>query len=95
MTVRLAKGAYWDAEIKRAQVEGHDDYPVFTRKAHTDVAYIACARPLLAAPDLLFPQFATHNAHTLAAVERCRRRATARATSSSACTAWASRCTSR
>jgi len=68
MTVRLAKGAYWDAEIKRAQVEGHDDYPVFTRKAHTDVAYLACARTLLAHRDLLFPQFATHNAATLAAV---------------------------
>jgi RHH-type proline utilization regulon transcriptional repressor/proline dehydrogenase/delta 1-pyrroline-5-carboxylate dehydrogenase len=68
MTVRLVKGAYWDAEIKRAQVDGHDDYPVFTRKAHADVAYLACARKLLAHRDLLFPQFATHNAATLAAV---------------------------
>ncbi|WP_200843780.1 trifunctional transcriptional regulator/proline dehydrogenase/L-glutamate gamma-semialdehyde dehydrogenase [Pantoea sp. 18069] len=68
LLLRLVKGAYWDSEIKRAQVEGLDDYPVFTRKAHTDVAYIACARQLLAAPDAVFPQFATHNAHTLATV---------------------------
>ncbi|GIK85467.1 MAG: bifunctional protein PutA [Betaproteobacteria bacterium] len=68
MTVRLVKGAYWDAEIKRAQVDGHDDYPVYTRKAHTDVAYLACARRLLAQRGLVYPQFATHNAATLAAV---------------------------
>lgn len=66
--VRLVKGAYWDAEIKRAQVDGLADFPVFTRKAHTDVAYIACAKKLLAAPAAVFPQFATHNAQTLAAI---------------------------
>ena len=68
LMVRLVKGAYWDSEIKRAQVDGQDGYPVYTRKSHTDVAYIACARKLLGAPDAVFPQFATHNAHTLAAV---------------------------
>ena len=66
--VRLVKGAYWDAEIKRAQVDGLADFPVYTRKVHTDVAYIACARKLLAASDAVFPQFATHNAQTLAAI---------------------------
>ena len=65
--VRLVKGAYWDFEIKRAQVEGLTDYPVYTRKAHTDVAYLACAAQLLRATNL-YPQFATHNAHTVAAV---------------------------
>ncbi|ODU10355.1 MAG: trifunctional transcriptional regulator/proline dehydrogenase/L-glutamate gamma-semialdehyde dehydrogenase [Rubrivivax sp. SCN 71-131] len=68
LMVRLVKGAYWDSEIKRAQEGGLADYPVYTRKAHTDVAYIACARKLLAAPEAVFPQFATHNAHTLAAI---------------------------
>jgi len=66
--VRLVKGAYWDAEIKRAQVDGLADFPVYTRKVHTDVAYIACARKLLAAPDAVFAQFATHNAQTLATI---------------------------
>ncbi len=66
--VRLVKGAYWDAEIKRAQVDGLEDFPVFTRKVHTDVSYIACARKLLAATDAVFPQFATHNAQTLATI---------------------------
>ena len=66
--VRLVKGAYWDSEIKRAQVDGLEDFPVFTRKIHTDVSYLACARKLLTAPDAIFPQFATHNAHTLAAI---------------------------
>ena len=66
--VRLVKGAYWDAEIKRAQVDGLPDFPVYTRKVHTDVAYIACARKLLAATDAVFPQFATHNAQTLATI---------------------------
>ncbi|MEM7056346.1 MAG: bifunctional proline dehydrogenase/L-glutamate gamma-semialdehyde dehydrogenase PutA [Pseudomonadota bacterium] len=65
--VRLVKGAYWDTEIKRAQVLGLNGFPVFTRKAHTDVSYIACARKLLEA-DRIYPQFATHNAHTVAAV---------------------------
>ncbi len=68
LMVRLVKGAYWDSEIKRAQVDGLEDYPVFTRKAHTDVSYLACARRLLAAPEAVFPQFATHNARTLAAI---------------------------
>ena len=69
LMVRLVKGAYWDSEVKRAQVDGLADYPVFTRKAHTDVCYLACARALLAAPDAVYPQFATHNAFTLAAVD--------------------------
>ena len=68
LMVRLVKGAYWDTEIKRAQVDGLEGYPVFTRKIHTDVSYLACARKLLAAPDAVFPQFATHNAHTVAAI---------------------------
>ncbi|MBX3594160.1 trifunctional transcriptional regulator/proline dehydrogenase/L-glutamate gamma-semialdehyde dehydrogenase [Sphingomonas sp.] len=66
--VRLVKGAYWDAEIKRAQVDGLADFPVYTRKIHTDVAYVACARKLLAARAEIFPQFATHNAQTLATI---------------------------
>ncbi|WP_448662094.1 trifunctional transcriptional regulator/proline dehydrogenase/L-glutamate gamma-semialdehyde dehydrogenase [Sphingomonas sp. CJ20] len=66
--VRLVKGAYWDAEIKRAQVDGLSDYPVFTRKVYTDVSYIANARKLLGARDAVFPQFATHNAQTLATI---------------------------
>jgi RHH-type proline utilization regulon transcriptional repressor/proline dehydrogenase/delta 1-pyrroline-5-carboxylate dehydrogenase len=66
--VRLAKGAYWDTEIKRAQERGLADYPVFTRKAMTDLAYMACARKLLAARPRVFPQFATHNALTVASV---------------------------
>ena len=66
--VRLVKGAYWDAEIKRAQVDGLADFPVYTRKIYTDVAYIACARKLLANRDHIFPQFATHNAQTLATI---------------------------
>ncbi len=68
LMVRLVKGAYWDSEIKRAQVDGLDGFPVFTRKVHTDVSYLACARKMLAAPDALFPQFATHNARTLASI---------------------------
>src|SRR5476649_1868641 len=68
LMVRLVKGAYWDGEIKRAQVDGLEGFPVFTRKIHTDVSYIACAKKLLAAPDLVYPQFATHNALTLATV---------------------------
>ena len=66
--LRLVKGAYWDSEIKRAQQDGLEDFPVFTRKAHTDVSYVACARRLLTAPDAVFPQFATHNARTLASI---------------------------
>ncbi|WP_058836704.1 bifunctional proline dehydrogenase/L-glutamate gamma-semialdehyde dehydrogenase PutA [Luteimonas abyssi] len=68
--VRLVKGAYWDTEVKRAQVEGHPDYPVFTRKPNTDVSYLANARKLLEAADTVYPMFATHNAHTIAAVHR-------------------------
>lgn len=68
MMVRLVKGAYWDAEIKRAQLDGLPDFPVYTRKIHTDVAYVACAHKLLAATDAVFPQFATHNAQTLATI---------------------------
>ena len=68
LMVRLVKGAYWDSEIKRAQVDGLEDFPVFTRKIYTDVSYLACARKLLGAPDAVYPQFATHNAHTLATV---------------------------
>ncbi|MFS0758349.1 bifunctional proline dehydrogenase/L-glutamate gamma-semialdehyde dehydrogenase PutA [Noviherbaspirillum sp. 1P10PC] len=68
LMVRLVKGAYWDAEIKRAQVDGMPDYPVYTRKAHTDLCYLVCAQRLLAASDVIYPQFATHNALTLATV---------------------------
>ena len=66
--VRLVKGAYWDAEVKRAQVLGLDGFPVFTRKASTDVSYLACTRRLFGMTDRIYPQFATHNAHTMAAV---------------------------
>ena len=66
--VRLVKGAYWDSEIKHAQVEGLAGYPVYTRKANTDVSYIACAKKVLANRQAFYPQFATHNAHTIAAV---------------------------
>lgn len=66
--VRLVKGAYWDTEIKRCQEQGLSGYPVYTRKANTDVSYLACARRLLASPTAFYPQFATHNAHTVASV---------------------------
>lgn len=66
--IRLVKGAYWDSEIKRAQEMGLKSYPVFTRKENTDVSYLACARLLLAATDIVYPQFATHNAATMSAV---------------------------
>lgn len=68
MPMRLVKGAYWDSEIKKAQVEGYTGYPVFTRKANTDVSYLACARRMFAATDALYPMFATHNAQTIAAI---------------------------
>jgi RHH-type proline utilization regulon transcriptional repressor/proline dehydrogenase/delta 1-pyrroline-5-carboxylate dehydrogenase len=68
LMVRLVKGAYWDSEIKASQERGLSGYPVFTRKASTDVSYLACARRLLEAPTALFPQFATHNAQSLSAV---------------------------
>ncbi len=66
--VRLVKGAYWDTEIKRAQVLGLAGFPVFTRKAHTDISYLACARKLLGMQDRIYAQFATHNAHSTAAI---------------------------
>ncbi len=66
--IRLVKGAYWDTEIKRAQENGWEDYPVFTCKAATDVSYLACARLLILHPEACYPQFATHNAHTVAAI---------------------------
>ena len=68
LMVRLVKGAYWDSEIKRAQVDGLEGYPVFTRKVYTDVSYLACAARLLAAPQAIYPQFATHNAYCVAAI---------------------------
>lgn len=75
---RLVKGAYWDAEIKRAQELGLPHYPVFTHKHHTDVSYLACARALLDAQDVIFPQFATHNAGTIAAIVQMANRTGAR-----------------
>jgi RHH-type proline utilization regulon transcriptional repressor/proline dehydrogenase/delta 1-pyrroline-5-carboxylate dehydrogenase len=66
--VRLVKGAYWDGEIKRAQEQGLRGYPVFTHKHHTDIAYLACARALIGHNDVIYPQFATHNAGTIAAI---------------------------
>jgi RHH-type proline utilization regulon transcriptional repressor/proline dehydrogenase/delta 1-pyrroline-5-carboxylate dehydrogenase len=68
MMVRLVKGAYWDSEVKRAQERGLDDYPVWTRKAATDLAYLACAQKMLAKRDRIFPQFATHNALTVSTI---------------------------
>lgn len=69
LMVRLVKGAYWDSEIKHAQVEGYQDFPVWTRKSTTDLAYLACVRTLLNAGRWIYSQFATHNAHTVAAIE--------------------------
>ncbi|WP_264435588.1 bifunctional proline dehydrogenase/L-glutamate gamma-semialdehyde dehydrogenase PutA [Coxiella endosymbiont of Dermacentor marginatus] len=66
--VRLVKGAYWDSEIKLTQMEGLINYPVFTRKVNTDISYIACAKRMLSAQDALFPQFATHNAYSVATI---------------------------
>ncbi|MES2025133.1 MAG: trifunctional transcriptional regulator/proline dehydrogenase/L-glutamate gamma-semialdehyde dehydrogenase [Pseudomonadota bacterium] len=66
--VRLVKGAYWDTEIKRAQVDGLSGYPAYTRKVYTDLSYLVCAQKLLAANKVIYPQFATHNALTLAAI---------------------------
>ncbi|WP_050891816.1 bifunctional proline dehydrogenase/L-glutamate gamma-semialdehyde dehydrogenase PutA [Neisseria meningitidis] len=68
LMIRLVKGAYWDSEIKWAQVDGLNGYPTYTRKVHTDISYLACARKLLSAQDAVFPQFATHNAYTLGAI---------------------------
>ena len=67
--VRLVKGAYWDSEIKASQIGGYGDFPVFTRKVATDVSYLACAARLLAAPDAVYPAFATHNAYTVGAIK--------------------------
>ena len=71
--VRLVKGAYWDSEVKRAQEGGHAGYPVFTRKPNTDVSYLACARRLFDYGELFYPAFATHNAHTIAAIHHMAR----------------------
>jgi len=68
MAVRLVKGAYWDSEIKRAQERGLEGYPVYTRKVTTDVSYLACAGRLFSHADVIYPQFATHNAHSIASV---------------------------
>ena len=68
LMIRLVKGAYWDSEIKQAQTGGFSDYPVFTRKAHTDISYLACAKKLLDAGANIYPQFATHNALTIASI---------------------------
>ena len=68
MMTRLVKGAYWDTEIKRAQMQGFTGYPVFTRKVNTDVSYLACAARMLAHPEVFYCQFATHNAHTVATI---------------------------
>ena len=68
LMIRLVKGAYWDSEVKWAQVDGMEGYPTYTRKVHTDISYLACARKLLDAQDAVFPQFATHNAYTLGAI---------------------------
>lgn len=76
IAVRLVKGAYWDTEIKRAQEFGLKDYPVFTRKENTDVSYLACAAKLLSGGEMIFPQFATHNAHTAAAIAHMAGRST-------------------
>ena len=73
LMVRLVKGAYWDTEIKRAQVMGRTDYPVFTTKPATDLNYLVCAKALIEASPYIYAQFATHNAHTLAAVRRMAR----------------------
>jgi RHH-type proline utilization regulon transcriptional repressor/proline dehydrogenase/delta 1-pyrroline-5-carboxylate dehydrogenase len=70
LMVRLVKGAYWDTEIKRAQIAGRPDYPVYTTKASTDLSYLVAAKALIEAAPHLYAQFATHNAHTLAAVHR-------------------------
>jgi RHH-type proline utilization regulon transcriptional repressor/proline dehydrogenase/delta 1-pyrroline-5-carboxylate dehydrogenase len=91
---RLVKGAYWDAEIKRAQELGLPHYPVFTHKHHTDISYLACARALLQAHEVIYPQFATHNAGTIAAIVQMARH-TAPSSNCSACTAWARASTAR
>ena len=94
--VRLVKGAYWDSEVKRAQVDGQAGYPVFTRKPNTDVSPTWPTRAACSTrSDAIYPMFATHNAQTIAAIHRMARIGAARpATSSSrSCTAWATTCT--
>lgn len=66
--IRLVKGAYWDTEIKHAQIQGHAGYPVFTRKTNTDLSYLACAQKLLSERERIYPMFATHNAHTICSI---------------------------
>ena len=66
--VRLIKGAYWDSEIKKAQMQGLSDYPVFTRKVFTDLSFQACAKKILTMTDVIYPQFATHNAYSVALI---------------------------
>ena len=78
LMVRLVKGAYWDGEIKRAQEQGLTAYPVFTHKQHTDVSYLACARALIGHADVIYPQFASHNAGTIAAIVLMARKAEAK-----------------
>ena len=68
LMIRLVKGAYWDSEIKWAQADGLDDFPLYTRKNHTDISYIACAKKLFAAQDAIYPQFATHNVQTMCTI---------------------------
>ena len=68
LMIRLVKGAYWDSEIKWAQADGLDDFPLYTRKNHTDISYIACAKKLFAAQDVIYPQFATHNVQTMCTI---------------------------
>lgn len=68
LMIRLVKGAYWDSEVKRTQADGAEGYPVFSRKVHTDLNYVVCAKKLLSAQDVIYPQFATHNAQTLSTI---------------------------
>ena len=96
LMIRLVKGAYWDSEIKRAQQEGLEGYPVYTRKPHTDVSHLACARKLLAVPRPSIPSSPPTTPTPLSAIISWRVRTTTRAsTSSSACTAWVNRSTNR
>ena len=97
LMVRLVKGAYWDSEIKRAQIDGLTDYPVYTRKVHTDVSYLACARKLLAAPDAVYPSSPPTTRRPWPASTRWPNPPATSAASmnSSACTAWANHCTNR
>lgn len=69
--IRLVKGAYWDSEIKHAQMHGFSEYPVFTRKCNTDLSYLACAQVMFENSDVIYPMFATHNAHTMASIYHC------------------------